>query len=54
MMPRDVEFHPEAVEEAEAAFIWYRERSESAAKAFLLEIDRALEEIAEAPRRWPL
>lgn len=53
MMARDVDLHPEAVEEARAAFLWYRERSESAANAFLSEMDRALAEIAEAPRRWP-
>jgi len=48
-----VDFHPEAVAEAGAAFAWYRERSDEAAAAFLAEIDRAIEMIAEAPDRWP-
>jgi plasmid stabilization system protein ParE len=48
-----VAFHPEAVEEAIAAERWYRERSESAASAFVAELDRAVELIGEGPHRWP-
>ncbi len=35
-----VYFHPEAIAEASAAFHWYQERSFSAAKAFISELDR--------------
>jgi plasmid stabilization system protein ParE len=45
--------HPEAVAEAHAATQWYRERSPSAADAFLAELDRAIEKITENPRIWP-
>lgn len=45
--------HPEAVAEAQAATQWYRQRSPLAADAFLVEIDRAIEKIAENPGIWP-
>ena len=48
-----VELHPKALIEARAAFEWYRERSFSAAAAFLAEIDVAINEIAASPERWP-
>jgi plasmid stabilization system protein ParE len=48
-----VGFHPEAIAEAAATVGWYRERSDAAAAAFLAELDRAVENIAEAPERWP-
>jgi len=44
-----VDVHPEAVAEAQAAAQWYRERSALAADAFLAELDRAVERIAESP-----
>jgi hypothetical protein len=37
MSSRQVDLHPEAVAEAQAAAQWYRERSVSAADAFLTE-----------------
>jgi plasmid stabilization system protein ParE len=46
--------HPDAVEEAQAAWQWYFERSQSAADSFLVEIDHGIESISEAPERWPL
>jgi len=52
-MPGEVELHPRALEEARAAYRWYKERNEQAAKAFLSEIDLAVERIGEAPTRWP-
>jgi plasmid stabilization system protein ParE len=52
-MDRSVEFHEEAVEEARAAYMWYSEKSKVAAEAFLSELDRAVEEISEAPKRCP-
>ncbi len=48
-----IEFHPEAGRELADAQAWYRERSEVAAQAFALEIDQAIQSIAEAPERWP-
>ena len=48
-----VGFHPAAAEESAAAEGWYRERSEVAAAAFVAEIDRAVEQISNAPERWP-
>lgn len=48
-----VEFHPDAVEEARAAWEWYRERSASAAAAFLSELETAVAKIIDSPERWP-
>ena len=44
-----VEFHPEAVEEARSARIWYADRSPSAASAFLQELDDAITRVKGAP-----
>ena len=49
-----VDVHPEAIAEARAAYGWYRERNETAAEAFLAELDRAVELISEGPMRWPI
>ncbi|HEY5626897.1 MAG TPA: type II toxin-antitoxin system RelE/ParE family toxin [Nitrospira sp.] len=49
-----VVFHPDAVDEAHAARMWYAERSQSAADSFLAELDLGIEFIADAPERWPL
>jgi len=49
-----IRFHPDAERELLDAQRWYARRSEVAAQAFALEIDRALDAIAEAPERWPL
>ena len=38
-------FHPQAAEEARAAYHWYRERSDQAATAFMDELDRAVEQV---------
>ncbi len=52
-MPRfPVGFHPAALEESTAAEAWYRERSATAAMAFIAEIDRAVAQIGDAPQRW--
>ena len=53
-MPRPVEVHPEAILEAQAAYRWYRNRSDAAAEAFLSELDRAIELISQSPIRWPI
>lgn len=47
-----VEVHPSAFEEAQAAYRWYRERNEAVAKAFLAELDRAVQLISDDPMRW--
>jgi plasmid stabilization system protein ParE len=54
MTTRQVEIHPGALAEAEAAVSWYVERSSRAPVAFLEEIDRAIESILNAPKRWPI
>jgi len=53
-MPSDssVEFHDEASAEYDAAFDWYLERSSDAALKFGAEVNRAVSQIAEAPKRW--
>ena len=52
-MPRvGVEFDPATAEEVDAAASWYREQSESAASAFVTELDRAIVRIGDAPGRW--
>jgi plasmid stabilization system protein ParE len=53
MSPQPIDVHPEAVAEARAAVQWYREKSPSAADAFLAELDRAVERIAENPGMYP-
>ena len=42
MSGKPVEFHPEALAEAEAAVVWYRERSFRAAEAFTDELTKAV------------
>lgn len=51
-MGRELRFHPEAIEEAKAARLWYSERSISAGAGFVRELDRTLTAIQEAPHRW--
>ncbi len=53
MPARRVEFHPDAVVEAQAAKAWYENRNTIAADAFVDELDHAVAQIAEAPNRWP-
>ncbi|MSQ27268.1 MAG: type II toxin-antitoxin system RelE/ParE family toxin [Dehalococcoidia bacterium] len=48
-----VEFHPDAAAEAQAAFVWYQERSNVAAQGFLAELDRAVARVEQHPDRWP-
>ena len=49
----ELHFFEEASDEAEEARRWYRERSETAETAFLIELDHAIAVIIEAPNRWP-
>jgi plasmid stabilization system protein ParE len=53
MTAKRLSFHPTAIEEAEAATRWYRERSTRAAARFVSEIFDVIERILEAPERWP-
>jgi len=50
---KPVVFDSAASAEAEAAFEWYRQRSERAAARFLDELDRAIEQISWFPNRFP-
>lgn len=52
-MTHKVDFHLQAEEDFLEAYAWYFERSETAARAFLREMDRAILRISEAPERWP-
>jgi len=52
--PKPVELHPRATDEAADAYEWYTARNPHAAEAFMAEVDRAIERIAEAPARWPV
>jgi len=45
MKSRQVEIHPDALVEAEAAVAWYAERSSRAPAAFIEEIDNAIQAI---------
>ena len=53
MKRASVRIHPAALEEAEAAAEWYRQRSPRAAAMFLDELDRAIERIADQPAQFP-
>lgn len=48
-----LEFFEDALAEVEQDRAWYRERSESAERRFLLELDHAIQQVTDAPARWP-
>lgn len=52
MPTNSAEFHEEAAAEYDAAFDWYLGRSLDAALKFDAEVERALAQIVQAPRRW--
>ena len=54
MTVRQLSFHPDAIEEAEAAARWYRQRSARAAGRFVDELNDAVDRIVDVPQRWPL
>jgi plasmid stabilization system protein ParE len=54
MTTRKVEIHPEALIEAGSAIAWYGERSSHAPQAFIAELDKAIDAILAAPKRWPV
>lgn len=52
-MPRHrIELDPAAIQEAQAAYRWYAERSGSAAAGLEQEIEAAIDAIRESPARW--
>lgn len=52
MRSEQVWFHPEAIEDANAAYEWYFEQDPNVAAAYILELDQAFERIQEAPHRY--
>ena len=53
MADRRLEIHPAALAELKSAVEWYLKRSETAAREFVAEVDRAIDLVVESPRRWP-
>lgn len=49
----NVEFHPAALREVEAAQGWYEGRSLFAASAFVRELSAAIRRLRDAPNRYP-
>jgi plasmid stabilization system protein ParE len=52
-MAKRLNFHPKALEEAEAATRWYAVRSRQAADEFLSELSKAIQGVSSAPERYP-
>jgi plasmid stabilization system protein ParE len=53
MAAKPLDIHPAVLAEFKSAVRWYLDRSETAAKNFVAEVDRAKSLITESPRRWP-
>ena len=51
-MTFEVSFHPEAVQELRAAFLWYFDRNPIVAQSFQDETEHAIETILENPHQW--
>ena len=51
-MTIEVSFHPEAVRELRAAFLWYFDRNPIVAQSFQDDTEHAIEVVLEDPRRW--
>ena len=54
MSPPAFSFHSDAIEEALSAARWYRERSPITARRFVAALNQVIDNILEAPHRWPL
>jgi hypothetical protein len=52
MAAMPVDLHPDAVDEARAARLWYAERNKSTTARFQAALDHAIAEVADAPDRW--
>jgi plasmid stabilization system protein ParE len=48
-----VRLHPLAEDDASAAYSWYLERNPIIAEIFFVELNSAMDRIAQNPRRWP-
>jgi plasmid stabilization system protein ParE len=48
----NVNFHPDAQREYQAAVGWYQQRSQAAAQRFVAEVDRVVATIAAQPDRY--
>jgi plasmid stabilization system protein ParE len=48
-----VEVHPDVYAELEHSRAWYEERAENLGTEFLVEVDRAIVTVREAPAIWP-
>jgi plasmid stabilization system protein ParE len=48
-----VRLHPRAEDDASAAYGWYLERNPIVAEIFFVELNSAMDRIAQNPRRWP-
>jgi toxin ParE1/3/4 len=46
------EFHPEALEDYQAATNWYAERGTALALQFVAAVEEAIGRVSEAPKRW--
>ncbi len=53
MPPHRLDFHPAAISESRKAFLWYRQRSHTAAESFRVALEFAVEQITLTPDRWP-
>ncbi|WP_145084225.1 type II toxin-antitoxin system RelE/ParE family toxin [Anatilimnocola aggregata] len=53
MANTQLEYHRLAIQEARNAKQWYDRASESAGRRFEQSVRQALDQIAEAPERWP-
>ncbi|HKW15988.1 MAG TPA: type II toxin-antitoxin system RelE/ParE family toxin [Terriglobales bacterium] len=52
MTTSKLEFHEEAAAEYDAAFDWYRQQSPDAARKFDAEVEHALLQVVQGPKRW--
>jgi plasmid stabilization system protein ParE len=52
-MAKLLDIHPSALAELKSAISWYLEQNETTANKFVAAVDRAIDLILEAPRRWP-
>lgn len=46
--------HPDAIREVRAARQWYAAHSVQAAEEFIVELRKAVQNVIEAPSRWPM
>ena len=53
MAQRILEVLAEATADARDAQLWYAQRSADAAANFVIELDKGIEKVVEAPMRWP-